>query len=375
MNDPAPFDIIRLNGQTFSQVEIVEHSKEKLADPLLGEWEQELYRFYLAWFDTDSTASGLFRIQSSGSTGKPKELIFTKKQMIGSALRTGRYFHLEQMNNCLLCLPVKYIAGKMMVVRAMQFGLDLLTVKPTINPLGKICCSIDFAAMTPQQVYNSLIEGNNLNCIKTLIIGGGEVTQALSDMLQPLNTKCYATYGMTETLTHIALQKLNGDNKQSSFECLRDVEIAIDDRSCLLINAPFLSPTVVTNDIVEIVDNKKFRWMGRIDNVVNSGGVKIYPEQIEKQIEQLVTGIFFVASRPDVVLGEKLLLVLENEEISEERKMELIDMMKKHLPAYHYPQEIICIPTFNYTETGKINRKMTLGNLSHPNPENKLKLF
>jgi len=368
MNDPAPVEMIRMNGQTFSQVEIVEHSKEKLADPLIGEWEQELYRFYLAWFDTDSATSGLFRIQSSGSTGKPKELILTKKQMIGSALRTGSYFHLEQMNNCLLCLPVKYIAGKMMVVRAMQFGLDLLTVKPAINPMGKICRSIDFAAMTPQQVYNSLIERNTLNCIKTLIIGGGEVTQALSDMLQPLNTRCYATYGMTETLTHIALQKLNGDNIQFSFECLQDVEIGTDDRSCLVIKAPFLSATVVTNDIVEIVDNKNFRWIGRSDNVVNSGGVKIYPEKIEKQIEQLVSGRFFVASRPDVVLGEKLLLVLENEEIPEERKMELIDVLKKHLPAYHYPHEIICVPTFTYTETGKINRKMTLDNSKLPTP-------
>jgi O-succinylbenzoic acid--CoA ligase len=248
----------------------------------------------------------------------------------------------------------------MMVVRAMQHGLDLLTVKPTMNPLERFDRSIDFAAMTPQQVYTSLIQGQNLNCIKKLIIGGGEVTQALKDLLQPLNVECFATYGMTETLTHIALQRLNGCDAQSAYECLPDVEVWTDDRSCLVIKTPYLTETIVTNDIVEIIGKNRFRWVGRSDNVINSGGIKIFPEQVEKMIQPLVKGSFFLASRPDVSLGERLILILEGEEPDSENKRMMMDGMKSNLAPYHCPKEIVFLPKFVYTETGKINRRKTL---------------
>jgi len=360
MNNPACFDVIRLNGQTFTPAGIVEHSTEKMNDPQLEEWEKELYHFYIDWFNTKNPILGKLEIQSSGSTGNPKKLFFSREQMIISAIRTGKYLHLDQMNDCLLCLPMKYIAGKMMVVRAMQHRLDLLTVKPTTSPLERIDRSIDFAAMTPQQVYTSLSQGQNLNCIKKLIIGGGEVTQALKDLLQPLNTKCFATYGMTETLTHIALQRLNGSNAQSAFECLPEVEVWTDDRSCLVIKTPYLTETIVTNDVVEMIGKNRFRWVGRSDNVINSGGIKIFPELVEKHIEPLVKGSFFIASRPDVSLGERLILILEGEEPGSENKWMMMDAMKRNLAPYHCPKEIVFLPKFVYTETGKINRRKTL---------------
>jgi len=353
---------VKLNGCIYSSAEICDYSEKELKKSGLGKLQVELYRFYLDWFSPGNSIV----VNSSGSTGKPKELFFDKDQLIGSAMQTGKYFDLDNRDNCLLCLPVQYIAGKMMVVRAMLSALDLITVKPASNPLENIHKNIDFAAMTPQQVFTSLSAGKNLNLLKTLIIGGGQVSPELYEKLQHIDTECYATYGLTETLTHIALRKLNGSGSQDFFECLPGVDIHIDHRMCLVIKATYLSGEIITNDIVEIIGKNSFRWMGRFDNVINSGGIKIYPEKVEQQIEGFIRNKFFIASRPDDSLGEKLLLIFEGPELTEKGETMLFDKMKTHLPPYHCPKEVIYLPQFVYTDTGKINRIKTIGLAFNP---------
>ncbi|MEA3445568.1 MAG: AMP-binding protein, partial [Bacteroidota bacterium] len=316
----------------------------------------DLYSFYSDWFGHNETIS----VQSSGSTGPPKTIVFNKRQLVESARQTGSFFNLKNMQNVLLCLPTHFIAGKMMVVRALVYNLDIITVKPSSTPLKNFHQKIGFAAMTPQQVFSSLQDAEDFLNINTLIIGGGEVSDELQKRLQALSTACYATYGMTETLTHIAVRKLNGTNIQNTFVCLPGIKIKTDNRDCLIVSANYLSKEIITNDIVELVTENEFRWIGRHNNVINSGGIKINPEKIEKTINSFFTGNFFISSQPDPVFGEKVIMIIEGSEPSEEIKNSFFDKLKNKLPAFHCPKEIYYTPELIYTTSGKINRKQSL---------------
>jgi len=306
--------------------------------------EKFIGEFLLDWFDNKE----YIEMRTSGTTGLPKLVRLEKQAMIQSALATGDFFELEPGNKALLCLPVKFIAGKMMLVRSLILGLDLDIVAPSTEPLALNTTNYDFVAMVPLQVQNS-IEG--LKKVKKLIVGGAKMDAALEEKVLPLKTEVYETYGMTETITHIAARKV-GENV---FSILPNVKIAVDDRGCLVVTVPTISEEpIVTNDLVDIIREDQFLFLGRIDNVINSGGIKLIPEQIEAKLIDKIGSRFFVTGIPDAVLGEKLILVIEGEK--QEFAPDFFDVLEK----YEKPKEIVFVPKFKENENGKLLRKPSL---------------
>ena len=306
---------------------------------------------FLSDFLSDSE---FITVQTSGSTGMPKPIEIKKEFMINSALATGEFFDLKENTSALLCMNPSFIAGKMMLVRAMVLGWRLDIVLPSSNPLKGVEKQYDFCAMVPMQVFHSF---DSLDKIKKLIVGGGAVSKEWERKLQTIQTEVFATYGMTETITHVAVKRLNGKSEKS-YTVLSNVNISKDSRGCLVIDAPKVSNnTVITNDLVDLISDSKFQWLGRFDNIINSGGVKLIPEQIEKKLVEIISDRFFVAGIKDEVLGEKLILVVESIQNS---KFKIQDIKLKSLSKYETPKEIYFVEKFIETDTKKIQRKMTL---------------
>ncbi|KIQ24949.1 O-succinylbenzoic acid--CoA ligase [Flavobacterium sp. MEB061] len=306
--------------------------------------DRAIGEFLLDWFDDKD----YIEMRTSGTTGLPKVVKLQKQAMIQSALATGDFFELEPRNKALLCLPVKFIAGKMMLVRSFILGLDLDIVEPSTHPLALNTTKYDFVAMVPLQVQNSI---EVLQNVKKLIVGGAKMDSSLEEKVLPLKTEVYETYGMTETITHIAARRV-GENV---FTVLPNVKIVQDDRGCLVITVDTISEEpIVTNDLVEIIREDQFIFLGRIDNVVNSGGVKLIPEQIEAKLIDKINSRFFVTGIPDTVLGEKLILVIEGEK--QDFATDFFDVLDK----YEKPKEIVFVPKFKENENGKLLRKPSL---------------
>jgi O-succinylbenzoic acid--CoA ligase len=308
------------------------------------EYEKSVGDFILDWFDKKD----YMEMSTSGTTGDPKPIRIGKKAMMESALATGDFFDLSPGNKVLHCLPMKYVAGKMMFIRAFILGLDMKFVAPSSHPLKGIDEKFDFCAMVPLQAKNSL---KDLKKVKKLIIGGGKVQKALEQELLKLPIKIYETYGMTETITHIAAKKIG----EKAFTVLPNVTVSADERKCLVIDAKYIcDKKIVTNDIVNIVSDTQFEWIGRIDNVINSGGVKLIPEQIEEKLSTLIPRRYFIYGQADETLGEKVVLYVEGEPIViEESVFNVLDKFEK-------PKEIVFIPKFKETATGKIMRKESI---------------
>jgi O-succinylbenzoic acid--CoA ligase len=308
------------------------------------DFEKPVGDFILDWFD----GKEFIEMKTSGSTGKPKKIRVEKQAMVNSALATGDFFNLEAGNTILNCLSVNYVAGKMMFIRAFILGLEMDFVAPSSNPLELIEKQYDFTAMVPLQAMNSI---DLLHNFKTIIIGGSSVSAALEKKLKPIKANIYETYGMTETITHIAARKLG----EKAFTTLPNVVLSKDENNCLLIHASAISDEIIhTNDIVELISENKFVFLGRFDNVINSGGIKLIPEQIEAKILPFITNRFFVTGKEDKELGEHLVLVVEGEE--HPINLEKITTLDK----YEKPREVIFINKFKETATGKIIRKETL---------------
>lgn len=314
--------------------------------------------FILDWVKS----SAYLEVQTSGSTGKPKKIKVKKEHMVNSALATGKFFDLPAKSKVLMCLPANYIAGKMMVVRAMVLGWELDLIPPSSNPLDQVFKLYDFCAMTPFQLDNSM---GRLHLIKKVIVGGGAVSPYLQQMVKDLDTKVYETFGMTETVSHIAAKRLNPHKKKIKhipFKVLPDVGISTDKRGCLVVKAPKVADGIITtNDVVEIITYKKFFWKGRYDNVVNSGGVKLYPEEIEAKLNPIIDNRFFVTGMPDDGLGEKLVLFVEAD-FSEELLVQLHEKIQNidTLEKYEVPKKIYLLQKFEETPNGKIHRENTV---------------
>jgi len=306
----------------------------------------DVIQFISEWMNADEEMTLL----TSGSTGKPKSITVKKEWMKNSAKLTGKTFGLNEGDSALLCMPMKYVAGKMMVVRALELGLDLNVVEPNSHPLENINYAIDFAAMVPLQLENSI---ERLDRVKTLIVGGGRVNPPLTKKLQFVSTQVFETYGLTETLTHVAIKPLNGPNKSDLFQALEGVHFEIDKRDCLVIYAPMVNPeAVITNDLVELADENSFRWLGRFDNVINSGGIKIIPEVVEEKLAPVILNRrFFIVGMSDESLGEKVVLVMEGEKIP--ISLNLLDRFER-------PKACYFIPKFVETKSGKIDRINTV---------------
>lgn len=378
----------QLNGCSFFSVdELLEYSKSL---------SEGIYLFLEDWFSEKESVS----VKTSGSTGTPKSIQLQKELMQNSAKATGSYFILQENTTALLCLPIEYIAGKMMLIRAITLGWHLDSIEANSNPLENVDKEYNFSAMVPLQLENSL---SKIHLIKKIIVGGGVVSNSLQEKLQDISTAVFATYGMTETITHIAVKKLNKysslrgkmtkqsvvqnettllnnakNNKIASlkkarkdkfYEILPNVTIYKDQRNCLVIDAPKVAKEIIfTNDVVNLISDTQFEWLGRFDNVINSGGIKLHPEKIEEKLSKIISNRFFVVGIKDEKLGEKLVLIIEvNEsvisshpEISGEKS--LFNEIKNltTLSKFEIPKEIHFIKGFVETETGKIQRKKTL---------------
>lgn len=302
-------------------------------------WEKEIAAFLNDWTsDLDSISC-----TTSGSTGKPKKINLPKESMRKSARMTATFFSLSKGETALLCLPVNFIAGKMMLVRAIELKLKLYITKPTSHISLEGLDLVDFVPMTPMQVESSF---DQISQIKNLLIGGAPLANALRKRLFDLPTNCYESYGMTETITHIALKKIS----EEVFTALPGVCFRADERACLVIRTPFFNEEIITNDLVELQNETQFKFLGRVDNVINSAGVKLFPEQIEAKLDSYFSHKFIVSSLPDKVLGEKLVLIMESDQPIE------IDFEQIKLEKFERPKTVLYLAEFPRTKSGKIDR-------------------
>lgn len=336
---------IVLNGTTYSKQDILEQSVPDDSTHL-----SLTLNFLKEWF-SDSTE---IEVQTSGSTGTPKLIKIPKQSFIESAKNTCEFLNLGINTNALLCIPVTYIGGKMMVVRALVSGYNLLIQEPSSSPLKSLESEINFIALTPMQAQLSLDEfPDKLKVINQIIIGGGAVTPSFIVAIKEFTNQFYSTYGMTETVSHIALKPINGSKKSDYFEVFPSYSVSTNSENCLIINCPTLShKKIVTNDVVELNANG-FKWLGRKDNVINSGGIKIFPEEIERKLKHTLKKVdFYITSKKDKVLGEKVILVIKTP-VDRKKIMDSFSLLDK----YEIPKELILQADFTYTKTGKLMRE------------------
>lgn len=319
-------------------------------------------------------------VHTSGSTGKPKPMWVEKQRMLNSAHITCDFLGLRPGDSALLSMSLDYIAGKMMVVRSIERKLRLFSVKPSGHPLSDeslakmVEMDFDFVAMVPMQVYNTLQvpqERERLSRIKHLIIGGGAIDDALAEELRSLPGAVWSTYGMTETLSHIALRRLNGKEASEWYQPFDSVGVSLNSDGCLVIDAPLVcSEPLVTNDIAEIKQQETsshssdassslktssphvlFRIKGRKDNVICSGGIKIQIEEVENLLRQHLDAPFLLAKKKDEKFGEIAVLVTESGDLE---GVEAI--CRQVLPKYWVPRQYLHFDQLPMTETGKPKR-------------------
>lgn len=312
----------------------------------------DLYFFLEKWFD----ASPVIIVHTSGSTGTPKELVVRKDRMMQSARLTCEFLNLQAGDTALLCMNLRYIGAMMVVVRSLVAGLNLIVRPASGHPLSDIEEPLRFAAMVPLQVYNTLRvpeEKARLEQTDILIIGGGAVDDSLEAEMSALPTAVYSTYGMTETLSHIALRRLNGDTASKHYYPFPSVELSLSAESTLVVKAPLICGEVLqTNDIACLYPDGSFTIAGRKDNVINSGGIKIQAEEMEKRLRPFIPVPFVVTSVPDLRLGQALTLLIAGQ--VDVRELE--SKLQTVLDAYHRPRHIFMTESIPQTENGKTDR-------------------
>ena len=300
-------------------------------------------------------------VHTSGSTGQPKPLWVEKRRMEASARITCQFLGLHSGDTALLCMPLDYIAGKMMVVRALTCGLQLITVEPSGHPLSSTnnqqptASPIDFAAMVPLQVYNSLQvpeERERLMHIRHLIIGGGAIDAALAQQLKDFPHAVWSTYGMTETLSHIALRRLSGPEASQWYTPFPSVSLTLSSDGCLIVNAPQVCDApLTTNDLADIRPDGRFRILGRKDNVICSGGLKIIAEEVEQLLKPHLSSPFLITKRKDPKFGEAVVLLTEGSTDEAEQAC------RQWLPRHWQPRHYLHVDRIPLTATGKPARR------------------
>ena len=349
MKPPAFHAEFRLNGQHFSSVtELLQYAGKQLSDDHTA--------FLHQWFDDSPD----FEVQTSGSTGKPKTYRFAKQTAVAVARRSIDFFGLPPASKVLLVLSSGYIAGKMMWVRALTGGwhLDVVPARKTIEFPQK---NYDFGAMVPYQAYANR---EQIERFGTLILGGAPVGDEFVKAVKQTGTRLFLTYGMTETLTHVAVRALNpaaaktiDARDMDVYHALPGVRFQSDENGRLIVHDPLTSKAPLhTRDLVEWISPTRFRWLGRADNVINSGGHKVIPEQVEKLLAPHIHRPFYLAGLSDEKLGQKVVLVVEGQrsEQLEENIRQAVERVGLH--PYDRPKDIVFVPQFHRTRSGKIIR-------------------
>jgi len=314
--------------------------------------KNKIEEFISNWNDS----SFFIETKTSGSTGTPKTIRLTKSQMIASAKMTGVYFGLKENQTALLCLSLDTIAGKMMLVRAVVHQMKLLVCLPKSNPLIGITEKIDFVALVPLQVDKIIKESlTTFKTIKSVLIGGASISENIIESLKKEKITCYQSFGMTETISHIAIRKVGFEN-ETYYTTLANIKIQTDEHNELIISAPNLEINEVkTNDLVQIINENQFIWKGRKDFVINSGGIKLFPEEIERKLSHLILKPFFITSQEDSKLGEKVIIIIESKSDKDVLNQTTFNCLYK----YEIPKKVFYLAEFIRTESGKINRLKT----------------
>ncbi len=340
-----------LDGTVYTKESIIQyiqdhHHKDNTT------FKSTLFCFLKEWFDDSETVTAY----TSGSTGAPKSIQVEKSRMMQSACLTCSFLGLKSNDTALLCMPLEYIGGKMLVVRALVLGLNLFIVPPSRRPFKGIDKIFTFAAMTPNQVAFTLEhekERYYLQQVRHLIIGGSCIDSSLERKLSSFPYAVWSTYGMTETLSHIALRRINGSERSEWYRPFDGINVSLSWQGTLVIEAPSIcSEPVITNDIAEINSQGYFRILGRQDNVVISGGVKIQIEQVEEVLQKYIQQPFAVTSVPHPQFGEQLVLLIKGHLVNN------VEHCKEELPIYWYPKQIIEVEEIPQTGTGKIDRAL-----------------
>jgi O-succinylbenzoic acid--CoA ligase len=320
------------------------------------EYINQINQFIRDWFNEyDYIVS-----KTSGSTGIPKEIKLKKSFLRTSARMTGNYFNFKETDNLLLSLPIFGIGGKMIVIRAIEFNTNLIVVSPQNNPLYLVQgYQIKIASFVPYQINKIINEDHTLfDNIENILIGGAPMNQSIKNKLQSIKSNCFETFGMTETYSHIALKNIKKEDYFTVFDSIKIDTI----NNCLFIKASSLGiDGLLTNDIIEIKNEKQFRFIGRFDNAINSGGIKLHPEEIEKKIEPLIIYPFFISKELNSEFGEIVILIIES---TNQIKFDLNKKLKQVLTSFELPKKIYYIDKFSYTNTKKINRFDTLKKLN-----------
>ena len=325
-------------------------------------FERHIITFCSTWL----SGAKEFKLTTSGSTSKPKEIILSRQQMIESAKKTKSAVGLREGWTSLVCLDPQFIAGKMMLVRSFVSNMHIYAVEPSRNPFETIppSAKLDFAAFVPYQLHTVLEEDpQRLDMMSAIIIGGAGVDSSLKEKLLHLRPGIYSTYGMTETVSHIALQKLNGPDLQDHFHTLPGIKVKQDQRGCLIADVDFLKDEIITNDIVKCHSESEFTWLGRWDNVINTGGFKVIPEKLEEIIKSKLSQTkidrrLFIAGLPHPQLGQQVTMIVEGDDSSEVR--DSLQPILKALSKYETPKHIHFVKAFCETESGKVDQRETL---------------
>jgi O-succinylbenzoic acid--CoA ligase len=301
------------------------------------------------------------RATTSGTTGPPRPYTIPRRDLVNSARLTGETFGLMPGDRALLCLPCEYIAGKLMLVRAFALGLDLHIIDPRGSVLDNLGTTdrFRFTAMVPLQLHRAIQEDRSRveEQFDTILLGGGPVSEALVEDLRELDVQVYLSYGSTETVTHVALRRLNGPDPEDSFGALGRCHFGRDPRGCLVIYTPHLSTKQhVTNDLVELLDDTHFRWLGRHDNVILSGGKKIFPEQLEARTAGVIPFPHYFTAVQDDVLGEAVMLVLETDLPQNEVLPEVLEKVMGTLDPHEWPRRVQALTRIKRTSSGKVIR-------------------
>ena len=362
---------LTLNGESFESKRLHQHCSAKLAQSSTPKWEKSIYTFILDWLSPEDSII----LQTSGSTGKPKILHASKAAMIASAHLTQETFDLQENDSALLCLPAEYIAGKMMIVRAFVCGLNLCTVEPTSAPLDQtIDDFFKLVSMVPLQLAHYQKEytlDQSLRLFKkidTLLIGGAPIPKSIEAFIAKLPCNSFHTYGMTETLTHIAIRNIR--QNPATYHTLLGITVDTNSDNCLIIKAPPLGiAELETTDIAQVLSEKEFKLLGRADNTINTGGIKVQPEAIEQKIEAEFTQYpILIFPSENERLGQQVNLAIET---SYDKRLEqhihaLLQNLKT-LNKYESPKRLFFMKRFIYTESGKLQRTQTIKALTqHP---------